>query len=83
MVIYELIYYWDDNCYGTDLGDTVLLTDIEEVNKRINEFKEQSCLENPVSSNGGNELEPYTGKWFSYAYENSGTSNLTVRTHNI
>lgn len=81
MKIYELIYYWDDTCNGTNITKTLLLTDKRKVNDKIKEFRDDNSNTEEVSNyeDSSNELD-YV--YFTYLYGNI-ISTLEVREHLI
>lgn len=82
MIIYELIYYWDDIYDGATLSNTILLTEIDEVNKEIEKFKNQE--RQPSTLFDETIDDSYKSRLITYDYGiDVGLSNLVIRMHNI
>ena len=65
MKIYELIYYLDDACNGTNITKTLLLTDKHKVNNKIEEFKESDSNTRELFTN---YEDSYSGLDYIYFY---------------
>lgn len=81
MIIYELIYYWDDQCDGIEITETKLLLNRQEVDNKIIEFTESSRSIDLISTEINNKNTP-NKEYFYFNYEN-GSSCLEIRKHNI
>lgn len=78
MEIYELIYYYDDVCDGTDFTESYLTADPNEVDLRIQEFINSNKLECDEMKLNITNYEGYIA-----AGTEDGTSNLVIKKHNL
>lgn len=82
MKIYELIYYWDDTCDGTNIKQTLLLTDKHKVNNKIEEFKESDSNTGELFTNYEDSYSGLDYIYFTYAYGHDFYT-LEIREHTI
>lgn len=82
MKIYELIYYWDDACNGTNITKTLLLTDKHKVNNKIEEFKESDSNTRELFTNYEDSHSGLDYIYFTYAYGRDFYT-LEIREHTI
>lgn len=78
MEIYELIYYYDDVCDGTDLTESYLTANPNEVDLRIQEFINSNKLECDEM-----KLNITNHEGYIVAGTEAGTSNLVIKKHNL
>lgn len=83
MKVYELIYYYDDIAYGTELCDSTLTTDAKSIKEKIKDFIDQNikadnklCAEESINNK-------YNSKIISFIDNEGNTSNLEIREHTI
>lgn len=82
MKIYELIYYWDDTCDGTNIKQTLLLTDKHKVNNKIEEFKKSNSNTMELFTNYEDSSSGLDYIYFTYTYD-SGFFTLEIREHTV
>lgn len=81
MIIYELIYYWDDKLAGTEITETKLLLNRQEVDDKIIEFTDSNRSIDIVSTKINAKNTP-NKECFCFNYD-EGSSCLEIRKHNI